>query len=239
MLWKATKADEPSWDFGFGPGRPGWHLECSAMALRLLGEPPIDIHCGGVDLVFPHHENEIAQSEGATNKQFSRFWMHVEHLLIDEEKMSKSLGNVFNLPDIVAKGYRPSTLRYLLLATHYRKQVKFSWDAMNQADEALRRLADFVGRLDRVTATGSHPEIASRVSEAEAQFKAAMEQDLNTSGALGIIFDLVRALNSAIDSNELGTGDVPAVKAAFDRFDNVLGVIGAASSGRSADDAAA
>ena len=146
--------NEPSWDFGFGRGRPGWHLECSAMALRLLGEPPIDIHCGGVDLIFPHHENEIAQSEGATNKQFARFWMHVEHLLIDEEKMSKSLGNVFNLPDIVAKGYRPSTLRYLLLSTHYRKQLKFSWDAMNQAEESLRRLADFVDRLDRVTAAG-------------------------------------------------------------------------------------
>ena len=133
------------------------------MALRLLGEPPIDIHCGGVDLIFPHHENEIAQSEGATNKPFARFWMHVEHLLIDEEKMSKSLGNVFNLPDIVAKGYRPSTLRYLLLSTHYRKQLKFSWDAMNQAEEALRRLADFVERLDRVIAAGTHPEIAAKV----------------------------------------------------------------------------
>jgi cysteinyl-tRNA synthetase len=225
VLWKATKDDEPSWDYEFGRGRPGWHLECSAMALRLLGEPPIDIHCGGVDLIFPHHENEIAQSEGATNRQFSRFWMHVEHLLIDEEKMSKSLGNVFNLPDIVAKGYRPSTLRYLLLSTHYRKQLKFSWDAMNQADEALRRLADFVQRLDRVTASGSHPDIASRVTEAEGQFKAAMEEDLNTSGALGAIFELVRTLNTAIDANELGTGDVPGVKAAFDRFDSVLGVI--------------
>ena len=225
VLWKATRPDEPSWDFGFGRGRPGWHLECSAMALRLLGQPPIDIHCGGVDLIFPHHENEIAQSEGATNRQFARVWMHVEHLLIDEEKMSKSLGNVFNLPDIVAKGYRPSTLRYLLLSTHYRKQVKFSWDAMNQADEALRRLADFVGRLDRVTLAGAHPEIAKRVAEAEAHFKAAMEQDLNTSGALGTIFDLVRTLNTALDSNEFGTGDVAVVRAAFDRFDNVLGVI--------------
>ena len=226
VLWKATKdAGEPSWDFGFGPGRPGWHLECSAMALRLLGTPPIDIHCGGVDLIFPHHENEIAQSEGATNKQFARFWMHVEHLLIDEEKMSKSLGNVFNLPDIVAKGYRPSTLRYLLLSTHYRKQVKFSWDAMSQAEESLRRLADFVERLDRVTAAGAHPEIETRVSEAQAQFKEAMEQDLNTSGALGVMFELVRTLNTAIDSGELAAGDVPVVKAAFDRFDAVLGVI--------------
>ena len=225
VLWKASKPDEPSWDFGFGRGRPGWHLECSAMALRLLGEPPIDIHCGGVDLIFPHHENEIAQSEGATKTQFARFWVHVEHLLIDEEKMSKSLGNVFNLPDIVAKGYRPSTLRYLLLATHYRKQVKFSWDAMSQAEEALRRLADFVERLDRVTTPGSHPDIAAKVSAAETQFKEAMEQDLNTAAALGVMFDLVRALNAAIDSSEVGSGDVPAVKAAFERFDRVLGVL--------------
>src|SRR5688572_5474898 len=225
VLWKGAKPDEPSWDFGFGRGRPGWHLECSAMALRLLGEPPIDIHCGGIDLVFPHHENEIAQSEGATNRTFARFWMHVEHLLIDEEKMSKSLGNVFNLPDIVAKGYRPSTLRYLLLSTHYRKQLKFSWDAMTQAEEALRRLADFVGRLDCVTGSGTHPDVAAKVSAAEAQFKEAMEEDLNTAGALGVMFELVRALNAAIDSNELGTGDVPAVKGAFDTFDRVLGVL--------------
>jgi cysteinyl-tRNA synthetase len=234
VLWKAMKSggdgaagnvEEPSWDFGFGRGRPGWHLECSAMALRLLGEPPIDIHCGGVDLIFPHHENEIAQSEGATNKPFARVWVHVEHLLIDEEKMSKSLGNVFNLPDIVAKGYRPSALRYLLLASHYRKQVKFSWDAMSQAEESLRRLADFVQRLDRVTKAGSHPDVAAKVSAAEEQFKDAMESDLNTAGALGAMFDLVRVLNAAIDSHELGTGDVPGVKAAFERFDQVLGVL--------------
>ena len=225
VLWKAAKPEEPSWDFGFGRGRPGWHLECSAMALRLLGEPPIDIHCGGIDLVFPHHENEIAQSEGATNKQFARFWMHVEHLLIDEEKMSKSVGNVFNLPDIQAKGYRPSTLRFLLLSTHYRKQLKFSWDTMDQAEEALRRLADFVERLDRVLVEGSHPEIEAKVAAAESQFRTAMEQDLNTAGALGAMFELVRALNAAIDSHELGTGDVPAVKAAFAGFDRVLGVL--------------
>src|SRR5687768_921984 len=225
VLWKATKPDEPSWDFGFGRGRPGWHLECSAMALRLLGEPPIDIHCGGVDLIFPHHENEIAQSEGATKKPFARFWVHVEHLLIDEEKMSKSLGNVFNLTDIVAKGYRPSTLRYLLLSIHYRKRLKFSWDAMSQAEEALRRLADFIERLDRVTTAGAHSDIAAKVSAAETQFKEAMELDLNTAGALGAMFELVRALNAAIDNNELGTGDVVAVKAAFDGFDQVLGVL--------------
>ena len=225
VLWKAAKGDEPSWDFGFGRGRPGWHLECSAMALRLLGEPPIDIHCGGVDLIFPHHENEIAQSEGATGKPFSRFWMHVEHLLIDEEKMSKSLGNVFLLPDIIAKGYRPSALRYLLISTHYRKQLKFSWEAMNQAEESLRRLADFVERFERVTTPGTHAEIAAKVTAAEVQFKDAMEQDLNTAGALGAMFELVRVLNAAIDSGELGTGDAPVVKAAFERFDCVLGVL--------------
>jgi cysteinyl-tRNA synthetase len=236
VLWKATKPaaaaegsagtiEEPSWDLGFGPGRPGWHLECSAMALRLLGEPPIDIHCGGVDLIFPHHENEIAQSEGATKKQFSRFWVHAEHLLIDEEKMSKSIGNVFNLPDITAKGFRPSALRYLLLSSHYRKQLKFSWDAMSQAEESLRRLADFVDRLERVSAAGAHEEIASKVAAAESQFASALDQDLNTAGALGAIFELVRLLNAAIDAGDFGTGDVPAVKSAFDRFDRVLGVL--------------
>jgi cysteinyl-tRNA synthetase len=225
VLWKATEPEEPSWDLGFGRGRPGWHLECSAMALRLLGDPPIDIHCGGVDLIFPHHENEIAQSEGATRKPFSRFWMHVEHLLIDEEKMSKSLGNTFTVPDIVQRGHRPSALRYLLLSTHYRKQLKFSWEALEQAEEALRRLADFVERLDRVTTLGSHDEIDQKLTAAASQFRAALEQDLNTSGALGVMFELVRVLNAAIDSGDLGIGDLPAVKETFDGFDRVLGVI--------------
>ena len=154
VLWKASKPGEPAWTPSFGAGRPGWHIECSAMALRLLGSP-IDLHAGGVDLIFPHHENEIAQSEGATGHQFSRFWMHVEHLMIEEEtghtdKMSKSLGNVFNLADIVEHGYRPSALRYLYLGVHYRKQLKFSWTAMSQAEESLKRLTDFLARLDTV-----------------------------------------------------------------------------------------
>jgi cysteinyl-tRNA synthetase len=195
------------------------------MALRLLGEPPIDIHCGGVDLIFPHHENEIAQSEGATAKPFSRFWVHVEHLLVDEEKMSKSLGNTYTLPDITARGYRPSAVRYLLLSTHYRKQLKFSWETLDQAEESLRRLSDFVERLGRVTASGSHPEIALKVEAALKDFRGALLQDLNTAGALGTVFELVRALNSAIDAHALGTGDVPAVQSAFETFDKVLGVI--------------
>jgi cysteinyl-tRNA synthetase len=235
VLWKATKEGEPTWDPGVGPGRPGWHIECSAMALRLLGPPPIDIHAGGVDLIFPHHENEIAQSEGATNQQFSRFWVHVEHLMIDTEsddearggaeKMSKSLGNVFNLQDIVAHGFRPSALRYLYLGVHYRKQLKFSWTAMAQAEESLKRLTDFLARLDTVPARDPNPAIASRLEEAQAAFSAHIVNDVNAAAAIGVMFDLVRALNSAIDAGELGAGDVPAVRSAFERFDKVLGVL--------------
>jgi cysteinyl-tRNA synthetase len=226
VLWKATKPGEPSWSLVDPPGRPGWHLECSAMALRLLGEPPIDIHGGGIDLIFPHHENEIAQSEGATGKLFSRFWVHVEYLLVDEQKMSKSLGNTYTIADVIARGYRPSAVRYLLLSAYYRKQLNFTWESLAQAEEALRRLTDFLARVDRVTAGGSHPEIAARVEEATTAFAAAMQSDLNTAAALGAIFELVRALNSAIDAGEMGAGDVPVVRDAFDRFDRVLGVLG-------------
>ena len=170
MLWKASKPGEPVWDAGFGAGRPGWHIECSAMALRLLGAP-IDLHAGGVDLIFPHHENEIAQSEGATGQTFARFWMHVEHLMVEEDagrtdKMSKSLGNVFNLSDIVEQGYRPSALRYLYLGVHYRKQLKFSWTAMSQAEESLKRLTDFLARLDTLPAGPQHDQVTKRLAEA-------------------------------------------------------------------------
>ena len=226
VLWKATRPGEPTWDFGTGPGRPGWHLECSAMALRLLGPPPIDIHAGGIDLIFPHHENEIAQSEGATGILFSRFWVHVEHLIVDNEKMSKSLGNVFTVRDVVEHGFRASTLRYLLLSSHYRKQLRFSWETLQQADEALRRLVDFVARLDMVTAGGEHPDIVASLSEARRAFDEALTSDVNTSAGLAVMFDLVRALNSAIDEGRLGTGDVAAVRAAFAHFDSVMGVIG-------------
>jgi cysteinyl-tRNA synthetase len=230
VLWKATRPGEPTWDPGIGPGRPGWHIECSAMALRLLGEPPIDLHAGGVDLIFPHHENEIAQSEGATGKSFSRFWFHVEHLMIDDEergieKMSKSLGNAYTLDDIAARGFRPSTLRYLYLGVHYRKQLKFSWTAMAQADEALKRLTDFLARLDTLNPSTASPDVASRLETARAEFTAHILDDLNTAAALGVVFDLVRALNSLIDSGQLGGGDAPAVRETFERFDRVLGVL--------------
>ena len=225
VLWKATKEGEPTWDVVDPPGRPGWHLECSAMALRLLGEPPIDIHAGGIDLIFPHHENEIAQSECATGKTFSRFWVHVEYLLVNDEKMSKSLGNTYTIPDVVAKGYRASAVRYLLLSSHYRKQLNFTWESLAEKENALGRLMDFLARLAAVTAVGTHPEVATRVEEGRTAFSAAMLADLNTAAALGAMFDLVRALNSAIDAGALGLGDVPIVQAAFDEFDRVLGVI--------------
>jgi cysteinyl-tRNA synthetase len=225
VLWKATKPGEPTWDLGLGPGRPGWHLECSAMALRLLGEPPIDLHAGGIDLVFPHHENEIAQSEGATGRQFARFWVHVEHLILDEAKMSKSVGNVITLADVVARGYRPSALRYVLLSSHYRKQLRFSWASLDQAEEALRRLSDFLARLDVIRGGDAHAAIAERLAAARAEFGRMIDEDLNTAGALGVLFDLVRALNVAIDDGSAGQPDVAGIRDAFGHFDEVLGVM--------------
>jgi cysteinyl-tRNA synthetase len=225
VLWKAARPGEPTWNIVDPPGRPGWHLECSAMALRLLGEPPIDIHAGGIDLIFPHHENEIAQSEGATGRQFSRFWVHVEYLLVNDEKMSKSLGNTYTVPDIVAKGHRPSAVRYLLLSAHYRKQLNFTWESLAGAEAALRRLSDFLSRLDTVKEGPAHAAIAARVDEAVKAFTEAMLDDLNTAAALGDIFELVASLNSSIDAGQVSAADVPGIRAAFKTFDDVLGVI--------------
>ncbi len=198
------------------------------MALRLLGEPPIDLHAGGVDLIFPHHENEIAQAEGATGQPFSRFWFHSEHLMIEDEgrsseKMSKSLGNVYNLEDIRSRGFRPSALRYLYLGVHYRKQLKFSWAAMAQAEEALRRLTDFLARLDTVPEREANPDVAVKLEGAGRAFHEHVSNDVNTAAALGVLFDLVRALNTSIDNGELGATDAAAVRVAFERIDRVLG----------------
>jgi cysteinyl-tRNA synthetase len=229
VLWKAAKEGEPSWDFGTGPGRPGWHIECSAMALRLLDGAPIDIHAGGVDLIFPHHENEIAQAEGATKQPFSRFWFHVEHLFVENEKMSKSLGNVYTVPQIVDKGYRPSALRYLLLSSHYRKQLNFTWAGMDQAEESLRRIVDFLVRLDGLDGgdgpSGPSDAMTATVTKAREAFTAAMESDLNTAGALAAIFGLVHDVNAAIDAKQVSAADVPVVRQAIEGFDQVLGVV--------------
>ncbi len=225
VLWKSTKPGEPTWDVGCGPGRPGWHIECSAMALRLLGESPIDIHTGGVDLVFPHHENEIAQSEGATGKEFSRFWVHIEHLLVDNQKMSKSAGNFYSVQDVLDKGFRLSALRYILLSGYYRKQLNFTWIGLEQAEEALRRMTDFLGRVEALGAGPAHDEVTARVKEAVDAFDAALGDDLNTAAGLGAIFDLIRALNISMDNRQVGKGDAPGVLAAFAHFDRVLGVL--------------
>ena len=226
VLWKATGPDEPTWDFGIGPGRPGWHIECSAMALRLLEGAPIDIHAGGVDLVFPHHENEIAQAEGATGTLFSRFWVHVEHLLLDEGvKMSKSLGNVLSVQDVLARGYRASALRYGLLSVHYRKQLRFTWGSLDQAEEALKRLMGCLVRLEAVESGEAHPAVVERVEAARQAFDEKLAQDLNVPGALGVVFELVRHVNTALDEGALGRPDADLVLSAFDAFDRVLGVI--------------
>ena len=226
VLWKATGPDEPTWDYGIGPGRPGWHIECSAMAHRLLDGSPIDIHAGGVDLVFPHHENEIAQAEGATGETFSRFWVHVEHLLLDEgAKMSKSLGNVLNVPDVLERGGRASALRYALLSVHYRKQLRFTWGALDQAEEALKRVMACLARLDAVRGGAAHPEVAARVAAARRDFDDRLADDLNVPGGLGVMFELVRYLNTTIDDGALGGPDAELARDAFDAFDRVLGVI--------------
>jgi len=225
VLWKATKPGEPTWDAGVGPGRPGWHIECSAMALRLLGEPPIDIHAGGIDLIFPHHENEIAQSECATGQPFSRFWVHVEHLLVDDQKMSKSLGNVYTLADIVTRGHRISALRYLLLSSHYRKQLNFTWQGLEQAEESLTRLTDCLVRLASLPEGAAHPAFAERVNAAREAFDAALGSDLNTSAGLAAVFELIRAINTGIDQHELSSADGAAAREFFGHVDRVLGVI--------------
>ncbi|AMY11129.1 Cysteine--tRNA ligase [Luteitalea pratensis] len=226
VLWKATKPDEPTWDCGVGPGRPGWHIECSAMALRLLGPAPIDIHCGGVDLIFPHHENEIAQAEGATGVQFSRFWYHVEHLLMDDgEKMSKSVGNVFTIRDILDQGYRASALRYLLISVHYRKQLRYSWATLQQAEEAVKRLYDCIGRLERVKHGSGADGWEARLDAARSDFHDKLQADVNVPGALGAVFELLREANAAIDAGTLTRAQADATLAFFDDGDKVLGVI--------------
>ena len=225
VLWKASRPGEPAWDYGTGPGRPGWHIECSAMALRLLGVPPIDIHGGGVDLIFPHHENEIAQSEGATQQPFARFWVHIEHLFVESEKMSKSLGNVYTIADVVARGHRASALRYLLLSSHYRKQLNFTWTGMDQAGEAIRRMVDFLARLETVTGGGVHPQVPRAVEQARQAFTSALEDDLNTAAALAAVFDLIRDVNAVIDAREISVAEAAEVRQVMSDCDRVLGVI--------------
>jgi cysteinyl-tRNA synthetase len=224
-LWKAPKPGEHFWETPIGPGRPGWHIECSAMAMKYLGET-LDIHTGGIDLAFPHHENEIAQSEAATGKPFVRYWLHAEHLLVEGEKMSKSLGNFFTLRDLFGKGYKPSALRFALASVPYRKQLNFTFDGLQQATSSVERLRNFADRLKQGKfPAGKQKGMSERIAKAAEEFDAGLSEDLNTARALAAAFDLVREVNIAMDKGEFRQGDVPAAQEFLTAFDKVFAVM--------------
>lgn len=230
VLWKHYEKDrdgEIFWQSPFGPGRPGWHLECSVMAQRLLGDT-IDIHAGGVDLIFPHHENEIAQSEACTGKCFARLWVHAEHLLVDQKKMSKSLGNFYTLRDLLKKGYSGKDLRMLFLQAHYRMQLNFTLLALDGAMHSRQRLQDFIFRLEHYKAPNTVSQSSTIKTDLESAlnaFSKSLADDLNTSEAISILFDLVRHINSLIDRSELTHDDIQAILALLQQMDSVLGIM--------------
>ena len=228
VLWKGAKEGEPAWDSPWGPGRPGWHLECSAMGMKYLGET-FDIHCGGVDNIFPHHENEIAQSESATGKPFVRTWIQAEHLIVDGEKMSKSLGNFFTLQDLVDRGADLRALRYQLLSVHYRKKLNFTFDGLADAGAALKRLDEMRFRLQHAIEGEAEGDsaIVSACERLVQEFGDALANDLNTSEALAVLFGFVREVNQAIDGETLKVGDRQRAMDALARVDEVLGVLDA------------
>jgi cysteinyl-tRNA synthetase len=224
-LWKASKPGETSWTTAIGTGRPGWHLECSAMAMRYLGES-FDLHAGGEDLMFPHHENEIAQSESVTHKPLARHWMHVRFLLVDGRKMSKSEGNFYTLRDLLLKGYKASAIRLALISVPYRHQLNFTFEGLTEATNAIDRLRTFVTRLKKAElAEGTSEALQGAAGKAEAGYIEALENDLNTAEARAPIFDLVRAVNSALDAGTVRAGDRERVLAVLDKFDAVFAVI--------------
>src|SRR5947207_1984965 len=224
-LWKAPKAGEASWDTAIGPGRPGWHLECSVMSMHELGET-FDLHAGGEDLVFPHHENEIAQSESFTGKPFAHFWFHVRFLLVEGEKMSKSAGNFFTIRDLVLKGYKPSSIRLLLGSVPYRHQLNFTFDGLKQAASNLEKLRNFHLRLTAGQfSPGSNPEMQQLADEASERMKAALEDDLNTAQAQAAIFEMVRKANVAIDAGQIKKDDARSLLAALGKFDEIFAVL--------------
>ncbi|MBI1787692.1 MAG: cysteine--tRNA ligase [Acidobacteria bacterium] len=225
VLWKAPKNGEPFWETEIGPGRPGWHIECSVMAIQYLGQT-LDIHAGGIDLTFPHHENEIAQAEALTGQPFARFWLHTEFLLVEGQKMSKSLGNFHTLRDILGRGYQPEAVRYLLASVPYRKQLNFTFDGLKSAAAAIERLRSFKLRLEtaRMPAPGD-PSMAARARQALAVFESALDDDLNTAEALAAVFEFVREANTRMDAGEFPSSAVPPSLALLDRFDSVFDVL--------------
>ncbi len=225
-LWKAVKGDEPSWQTALGAGRPGWHIECSAMATGILGES-FDLHAGGEDLMFPHHENEIAQSESASGHTFARHWMHVRFLLVEGKKMSKSLGNFYTLRDLLLKGHRASAVRYLLLSVPYRHQMNFTFEALAAATNAIERLRTFHQRMLRggFAAGVVDAAVTAATAKAASEFTAALANDLNTAEASAAISEMVRAANSAADAGTLGAKNVAEVLRVLALFDGVFAVL--------------
>jgi cysteinyl-tRNA synthetase len=224
-LWKAPKPGEHFWETPIGAGRPGWHIECSAMAMKFLGET-LDIHTGGIDLSFPHHENEIAQSEAATGKKFVNYWMHAEHLLVEGEKMSKSAGNFFTLRDLFLMGYKPSALRFALCSVPYRRQLNFTFDGLQQAASSVERLRNFAARLKNEKFPAGKPSnLTARASQAADDFDAALSDDLNTAQALAAMYDFVREANIAMDKGEFHQTDVPFAQEFLANFDKVFAIV--------------
>ena len=227
-LWKAAKPGEPSWPSPWGEGRPGWHIECSAMSMKYLGEH-FDIHTGAVDNIFPHHENEIAQSEGATGEPFVDFWLHAEHLIVDGEKMAKSKGNFYTLDDVLERRDDPAAVRYLFLSVPYRKKLNFTWDGLAGAAAALERIRSAAVRMDEVAASaGTKPgafPAADRAVRFREEFDAGLDDDLNTSAALAAVFNFLRAVNAAIDEGSIDAEGARVAREALAGADRVLGVL--------------
>jgi cysteinyl-tRNA synthetase len=240
VLWKGAKEGEPAWESPWGPGRPGWHIECSAMSARYLGDT-FDLHCGGVDNMFPHHENEIAQSESATGKPFVRTWLHAEHLIVDGQKMSKSLGNQYTLPDLLERGLAPRALRYALISVHYRQKLNFTFEGVEAAGRALARVDEMRFRLAHAAPApaADGDGFGPRIAAFEESFAAGLADDLNVSAALAAVFELVRDVNVAIEAGSLTATDREAIEAALGRADAVLGVLDGPAAGSAAGPAAA
>ncbi len=225
VLWKGKKEGEPSWDTPYGPGRPGWHIECSAMSMKYLG-PTFDIHTGGEDLIFPHHENEIAQSEGATGKPFVRYWLHCAHLIVEGEKMSKSKGNFFTLCDLLHQGYSPKAIRYLLLSTHYRKQLNFTRESLQAANVAVEKIQNFYNiLLETKTNNNGETEFEHGINELMEKFNSNLEDDLNISGALGNFFDLITETYKQIDQNRLTENSKSQLLRHIQQINSIINII--------------
>jgi len=236
VLWKGAREDEPSWDTEIGPGRPGWHLECSAMSIALLGES-FDIHTGGTDNIFPHHENEIAQSEGATGKSFARFWLHAEHLIVEGEKMAKSKGNFFTLRDLLDKGHDPVVIRYLLISVPYRQKLNFTMDGLHAASQALERIDNTLRRMQHTPTADGAGDLALETVEAfSTDYRDALGDDLNTARALGALHTLLRQVNTALDGAGISTEIRQTLDGALREADTVLAIFPTAEDATGGDD---